>query len=143
MENLLRFFLNLGAIYLILDGAIHLINLKLASVMNIWPPSAISYATLMDTIYASFVFLVALLIFIVQKDLKKYKALIFISAIWALIHGFLLIFLSINWNFTKEWLRLPSLYVWLPFYKQYLLFESALAFVYSILVFLWLKGKNG
>ncbi len=143
MQKLLRFFLNFVAIYLILDGLIHLTSIRLQSVINVWPNSAIAYATLLDTIYASFVFLVALLIFVAQNDLKKYKKLILASAIWAFMYGFLLAFLVLNKDFTEDFSTFPSLHVWFPFYNHYLLFEASLAFVYGILVIFSFKGgKN-
>ncbi len=144
IQKLLRIFLNFGAVYLIFNGLVYLFNIRLASVENVWPISAIYYARLLDAIYASFVFLAAVLIFIAQKDLKKYKDLIFYSTIWAFFHGVLLIFLSLTQNFTKDSPSLPSLYIWIPFYSQFLLFEVLLLFIYIVLVVLWFKGgKNG
>lgn len=142
IEKLLRGYINLLGIYLIIDGAIHLFNIRLQSVVNVWPQSALSYATLLNVIYASFVFLAATLVFVAQKDLKKYKTLIMISAIWAFIHGLLLIFLSLTQNFSANFLILSSLSVWIPFYDQYLLLESFLAFVYVVLVFIWIKNNH-
>lgn len=143
MQNLLRLFLNIGAVFLILNGLVHLFDIRLASVESIWPKSAISYARLLDTIYASFVFLAAIMIFIAQRDLKKYRNLIFYSAFWAFFHGFLLIKFATTQSFTKEIPSLPSLHIWIPFYNQFLLFEAFLLLVYVILVFLWIKsGKN-
>ena len=138
-EKIFRVFLNVMAVYLILDGAIHLFNIRLQSVLNIWPKSALSYATLLDMIYASFVFLVAALLLIAQRSLKKYQSLILASSIWAIFHGFLLIYLSLSQNFTGNFSNFPSLFVWMPFYNQYLLAEAFLAFIYAILVFIWIK----
>lgn len=142
VEKILRVFLNLLGAYLICDGAIHLFNIRLASVINVWPQSALSYATLLNTIYASFVFLAAFLIFTVQKDLRKYKTLIYVSSFWALIHGSLLIYLSSTQNFVGDFSPFPSLLVWIPFYNNYLLFEAFLALVYSLLVYLWFRGRR-
>ncbi len=144
MQKLLRIFLNLGAVFLIFNGLIYLFNIRLTSVINVWPQSAISYARLLDTVYASFVFLAAILIFIAQQDLEKYKKLIFYSTFWAFFHGLLLVNLSLTQNFTKDLTALPSLQVWFPFYSQFLLFEALLLFVYIVLVILWFRGgKNG
>ncbi len=144
MQKLLRIYLNFGAVYLIFDGLIYLFNIRLASVVNVWPTSALSYARLLDTVYASFVFLAAILIFIAQRDLEKYKNLIFCSAIWAFFHGFLLVSFSLTKTFNNDLSLLPSLHIWIPFYSQFLLFEAALLFVYIVLVILWFKGgKNG
>lgn len=141
VERLLRILLNFLVVYLILDGVIHLLNIRLQSVANIWPASAISYATLLDFIYASFVFLAAMLLLVAQKSLTKYKSLIFISSIWAVFHGLLLVRLSFTQDFMNKFAGLPSLYVWMPFYDQYLIIEAFLAFVYAALVFIWLKNE--
>ncbi len=140
--NILRIFIILLAVYLIGDGLIHLFNIRLLSVAGVWPRSAISFGILMDGIYASFVFLAAILVFAVQRDLKKYKTLVIASSIWAILHGVLLIFLTTTNDFLASFQSLPSLYVWMPFYNQYLLFEAFLAFLYALLVFIWVKDKK-
>ena len=141
-QKVLRVFLNILAIYLLFDAAIHLTNIRLISVTKLWSVSALSYAILMNAIYASFVFLAAALIWVVQKSLKKYQDLIFISSFWAIFHGLLLIYLSYSQNFMHNFLPFSSLYVWLPFYNQYLLFEATLSFTYAGLVFLWRKSDE-
>jgi uncharacterized membrane protein YozB (DUF420 family) len=139
-DKQLRFFIIVLGIYLIGDGLIHLLNIKLGSVKGIWPQSAFSYAILLNSIYASFVFLVSSLILIAQKDLKKYKSLILVSSVWSVFHGGLLIYLSVTQNFMVSFYNLPSLYVWMSFYDKYLIFEALLAFAYALLVFLWIKN---
>ncbi len=135
----MRIFLTILAMYLIGDGAIHLLNIRLGSVINIWPVSAVSYAVLLDSIYASFVFLIAALILVAQADLKKYKSLILVSGIWAIFHGTLLLYLNSTQNFGNDFFNHPSLLVWIPFYNQYLFFEALLSFVYAVVVFIWNK----
>lgn len=139
MEKLLRIVLNILAIYLIGDGVMHLLNIRLQSVMNVWPGSAISYAYLLNGIYASFVFLAAILLMVAQKDLKKYQSLILASGIWAIFHGFLLIYLSSTQDFVNNFSNLPSLYVWIPFYNQYLFFEAFMIIIYGLMIFLWVR----
>ncbi|MBI3109514.1 hypothetical protein HYZ06_00540 [Candidatus Daviesbacteria bacterium] len=131
----MRIFLTVLAMYLIGDGTVHLLNIRLNSVVNVWPASAVSYAILLDSIYASFVFLVAALILVAQTDLKKYKSLILASGLWAILHGILLLYLNSTQNFAHAFSSHPSLYVWMPFYNQYLFFEAILAFIYAIVVF--------
>lgn len=133
----MRLFINILAVYLIGDGLIHLLNIRLNSILNVWPSSAISYAVLLNSIYASFIFLAASLILIAQTNLKKYKDLILISAIWAIFHGILLIYLSLTQNFMISFANAPSLSVWMSFYDKYLIFEAIISFIYAILVFLW------
>lgn len=136
IEKLLLF----GAIYLAIDGLIHILNLRLESVHN-WPSSATTYATFLNMIYASFVFLAAAISFVMQKNLKKYESLVILSAVWAFLHGSLLIFLDIKYNFVKTFADYSSLYVWLPIYDYYLYFEASLFIIYSILVFIWKKEE--
>ncbi len=141
MEKTVRGFLIFGACYLILDGLIHFFNLRLSSTQSIWPESASSYATLLDMVYASFVFLTASFVLIIQSDVKKYKNFIVVSSFWAFFHGCLLIFLSVGQNLTMKAVGFPSLYVWSPFYNQYLLGEAGLLFIYASLVLIWIKRK--
>lgn len=136
----MRIFLTVLAMYLIGDGAIHLLNIRLGSVINVWPVSAVSYAILLDSIYASFVFLAAALILVAQTDLKKYESLILVSGIWSILHGILLLYLNSTQHFAHDFFNYPSLLVWMPFYNQYLLFEALLSFVYAIVVFIWNKA---
>lgn len=142
VEKFLRLFLVFLAVYLLFDGAIHLLNIRLQSVEHIWPQSALSYATLLNLIYASFVFLASILILFAQRDLKKYKTMIYASAFWAVFHGSLLIYLSLSQNFSHNFSNLSSLRVWLPFYDLYLLFEGVLACFYALFVFYWIKKEK-
>lgn len=139
MEKMVRGFLIFGVFYLIFDGLLHFFNIRLFSVQDIWPQSAFSYATLLNMVYASFVFLAAGFAFLMQKDIKKYKNLIVLSAFWAFFHAILLIYLSITSNLIFSAKELPSLLVWSQFYNQYLLFESALLIAYSLVIFYWMK----
>ena len=59
LEQAIKLFSNLLATYLVVDGLLHLLSIRLQSVISIWPVSAISYAILLNSIYASFVFLTA------------------------------------------------------------------------------------
>lgn len=138
-EKLVRFALIFLAVYLIGDGLIHFLNIKLQTIGSNWPQSAVVYAKLLNAIYSSFVFLVAMLALIVQKDIKKYQDLIKISPYWAIFHGLILLYLSTTINFVNIFSNMPSLYVWMPFYNQYLFFEAVLAFIYAVVVFVWNK----
>lgn len=142
LEKVVRIFLIFLGIYLIGDGIIHLLNIRLNSVINTWSSSAIVYAKLLNAIYASFVFLAACLVLVVQANLEKYKTLIRVSTIWAIFHGFLLIYLTQTLSIMNNFYNLSSLYVWMPFYNEYLLFEAFLAFAYAILIFIWSNNKK-
>ncbi len=141
-EKLLRGFLNFAGIYFIFDALLHFSGIKLASVNGVWPSSAISYAHLLNYIYASFVILAALIAFIIQKDPIKYKSIIKLSAIWAIFHGVILLTLVWTQNYQQIFQDLPSLLVWLPIYREYLVFNAILLFIYSLLVYLWFRGER-
>lgn len=141
LQPVIEKYLLFGAVYFSVDGLIHLLNFKLGSTQS-WPSSAITYVTLLNMIYGSFVILAGAISFEFQKDVKKYSKLIMLSAIWALLHGCLLIFISSKFNFMTNFSGYPSLYLWLPNYNYYLYFEAILLIVYSILVFIWRKEKT-
>lgn len=138
-EKLLRGCLIFAGIYFIFDAFLHLSNIKLSSVLGIWPASAVSYAHLLNYIYASFVLLVAAFAFIIQKDPKKYRSLIMISSIWAVFHGVILLTLVWTQNYQLTFKIFPSLLVWLPFYREYITLNAVLFFLYSGVVYLWFK----
>lgn len=109
-------------------------------VKAIWMPSAITYAKLIEKVLGSaFLFIAVIVLFEVQKDLPKYKNFIKISAIWALLHGILLIYLSFSQNYKEVFKSFPSLMVWFPLYDKYVAFEGIVIICFSILVFFWVK----
>lgn len=140
LEKVLKVLLIFGGCYFIFDGLLHFLGIKLQSVQS-WPESAIEYANLINIIYASFIFLAAIFIFVIQKDIQKYKNLIVLSSIWALFHGLLLIFLVWSNDYQHIFQNYPSLLVWLPVYREYLTINAILLFVYSVVVYFWSK-KN-
>lgn len=142
IKSILQGFLIFGGCYFIFDGLLHLSGIKLSSVNGVWPISATSYAGLLNYIYASFVFLAALISFIIQKDLEKYKVLVITSAIWALFHATLLLFLVLTQNYQQIFQDFPSLLVYLPFYREYLIFNAGLLFLYSGIVYLYFRQKS-
>ena len=142
IQNILRIFLLFLGIYLAVDGLVFLSNVRLQSAYHLWPSSAFSYAYLTNAMAAAFMFLASYVAFIIQKDPKKYQNLISASALWAFFFGLLLIYLSSTQNLMSNFSNLPSLYVWMPFYNWYLVFEALLSFAYAGLVFIWLKGMK-
>ena len=143
IEKILRGFLIFGGAYFIFDGLLHFFNIKISSANSAWPQSAISYAGLLNSIYASFIFLAAAIAFVIQKDLKKYKAVLVVSSVWAIIHGSVLLFLVWTQNYQQIFKDLPSLLVWLPFYNQLVLIEGGVLIIYSGIVYLWARSKAG
>lgn len=142
IEKLIRGFLIFGALYFTFDALLHLSNIKLSTVKDYWPESAIKYSNLINYIYASFVLLAASISLIIQSNIKKYQSILAISSIWASFHGIVLLFLVWMNNYQVIFQNTPSLLVWLPFYGEYLSFNSLLLFVYSGLVFCLLRKKN-
>ncbi len=140
MEKIIRILLIVGGCYLLADGIIHLTDMRLLSVKEVWPEDALIFAQFMSRLYGSFVILAGLLCLIIQKDIKKNKSLLQVAAIWAFIHSCLLVTISINTNFTKIYDKYPSVYVWMPFYNSYLYFEIFLLFIVSALTAVWLKS---
>lgn len=139
IEKVLRGMQIFGVGYFIFDSLLHFSNIKLLSAIGIWPQSAISYAQLINYIYGSFVILAAVFLFIIQKDLKKYQTLVIFSSFWALFHGAILIFLVWSQNFQEIFKKLPSILVFLPFYREYLTFNALLLFAYASLVYIWMR----
>lgn len=142
IKTILRRFLIFGGCYFIFEGLLHLSGIKLSSVNGVWPTSATSYANLLNYIYASFIILAGFVAFNLQKDPKKYKTLILGSGVWALLHGLVLIFLVWTNNYQQIFQDSPSLLIWLPFYGEYLIFNAILLFIYSGVVYLYLRTKE-
>ncbi len=138
-RKILRALLIFGGAYFIFDGLLHLSNIKLLSVHSVWSQSAISYAKLLNYLYASFILLAGAIAFCLQKDPEKYKSLIVVTGIWAIFHGAILLFLVYTQNYQEIFQILPSLLVFLPFYKEYLIMNAFLLFGYGGVVYLWLK----
>lgn len=143
MQKILRAYLILLGVYLFIDVSIHLFDIKLLDVGGQWPQSALTYSRFISHLYASFAFLASVAVYELQRDLKKYKNLILITAVWALFHGILLIYSSITTNFASDFKGMSSLHVWLPFYNQYVLIEGIVLIIYSGIVYLWARSKAG
>lgn len=141
-KNILRGFLFFWGIYALLEAILYLFNIRLYSVEGIWPDSALSYAKLVNQFLGSFFIFISLLVFEAQRNVEKYQPLIKMSGVWAILYGFLLIFLSLSKDFAQVFNNLASLYVWFPFYNQYLLLEAAFLIAYSAVVFLWIKKDD-
>ena len=84
IQKVLQIALFLIAIYLLLDSSIHFFDIKLFDVRNSWPVSAISYARLLDKISGSFILMTVMIALVIYRNLEKYKAIVYLSAVWAL-----------------------------------------------------------
>lgn len=142
IEKILRGILIFGFLYFLFEAILYLSNIRLVDVGSNWPDSAKVYAKLINQVLGSFELLIAVVCFELQRDLNKYSKLIKISAFWALIHAAVLVSLTSSNNFTNTFTGMPSLYVWAPFYNQYVFFETGLLIFYTMTVFFWSR-KNG
>lgn len=140
IEKLLHLVIIFLGLYLLFESFLYFFDIRLMDVKAIWMPSAITYAKLIEKVLGSaFLFIAVIVLFEVQKDLPKYKNFIKISAIWALLHGILLIYLSFSQNYKEVFKSFPSLMVWFPLYDKYVAFEGIVIICFSILVFFWVK----
>lgn len=142
IQKVIRGLIIFAGMYLLFDALLHFFGTKLLSVAGVWPESAVSYSNLINRLYASFVILAAMTAYVVQKDLKKYKYIIYFSAVWALFHGALLLFLVLTQNYQLTFKNLPSLLVWLPFYREYLVLNAIALLIYSLIVYIWFRQER-
>lgn len=140
IKHLLKWYLIAASIYLILDGLIHVFDVKLVG-MTPWPAPALIYAKFIGNLYGGFAILAGLLGIEASRNLEKYTHFLYITAIWSLVYGGFLIYSSSAINFAGIFNKSPSIYLWMPFYNYYLFFEAGLLFILSTLVFLWSKHK--
>lgn len=141
LNSFLRYYLTLGGIYLLLDALIHLFDIKLIDVRGIWPNLALIYGQFMAYLYASFAILASILAIAAARNLDKYKLLIVITGFWALFHGLLLILFSLAVDF-EVFSATPSVFVWIPFYNLYLIFEGVLLIGLSLTIYFWAKKHH-
>lgn len=139
LEKILRIIIIFWGIYLAVESFLYFFNVRLISVGNFWLPSASVYSRFTERILGSVFLFLLILLFEVQKDLNKYKNLIIISGFWTLFHGCLMIYLSFLHDYPKIYNGMPSLYVWLPLYNQYVFLEGVILIAYSIVVYFWVK----
>ncbi len=136
-SKIVKYFLLFASVYFLIEAVFHFSGLRLMSTLSRWSVSAFTYGEFMSNLYASFILLAALLAFEAQRDVKKYKNMIYLTGVWAFFHGALLLYKLLNVDFVKAFDGYSSLYVWIYWYNYYLVFESLLAFLYGFFVFLW------
>ncbi len=141
IQNILKVSLLLGAVYLFVDAAIHFFDIKLLDVGSNWPAPAVAYARLLDKISGVFISTIAAIILVIHKDPKKYKAIVYLSGVGALLLGASFIYLCMSIDYSRIFSFLPSLSFWLPYYKEYLFLEAGALICYSALVYLWFRSR--
>lgn len=143
IEKLLRLVIILLGLYLLFESFLYFFDIRLMDVKAVWSSQAIVYAKLIEEVLGStFLFIAVIILFEVQKNMLKYKNFIKISALWALLHGILLIYLSFSQNYIEVFKSFPSLMVWFPLYDKYVAFEGIVIICFSMLVYLWIKTNE-
>lgn len=142
IERILRFLVIFWGVYLTFEGILYFFNIRLADVKNIWPTSAALYSELIGKVLGSMFLFTAAIVFDIQRNLLKYRNFIKLSMFWGLFHGGVLIWLSLSNNYVEVFKNWPSLYLWSPFYNQYVTLEGVVLIGYSVLVYLWLKDTK-
>lgn len=127
-----------ASIYLILDGLIHVFDVKLIDATG-WPQPEIVYAKFIGNLYGAFAILAGLFGIEASRNLEKYRNFLYIAAVWSLGYALYLIHTSLTIDFADIFSESPSIYFWMPFYNYYLLFEAGLLLILSVLIFHWSK----
>lgn len=139
----MKAFLLFGCAYFLFEFIIHFLNIRLWGVEAVWSPAAQTYATIMNQFYGSLALFISILLFLMQKNMAKYKSIIILTGLWTLFHGLFLIYLSLVNDFSRVFAGLPQLTLWFPFYNQYLLLEALVLFSYALTVWRWIGKKDG
>lgn len=139
LSRVLKTVLLFWSVYSFIEACLYLSNIRLTDVSTNWPSQALAYSKLMGPILGSTFLLISVVAFAASRNLDKYKDFIKISAVWAIFHGGLLIYLAIKQDNAGIFTPALSLHAWIPFYNQYLILEGLVLFFYSSLIFLWMK----
>lgn len=142
IKNALRVLVIFWGIYLTFEGILYFFNIRLTDVKNIWPTSATLYLELIEKVLGSVLLFIAVVAFDMQRNLVNKRNFIKLSGFWGIFHGGVLIWLSLSNNFVEVFKNTPSLYVWFPFYNQYVTLEGIILISYSVLVYFWLKNTK-
>lgn len=135
-KKILSVMLLVWSFYAFFEAFLYLSHIRLVGIKSSWPADALSYSSLLEGIVGSLFLLIGAVAFIVSKNLDKYRGFIKISGVWTLFHGGLLIFLGLTQDYLNTFMA-PSLYVWFPFYDQYLVIEGIALIGYSVIVYLY------
>lgn len=142
LDKILKYTLFFGAIYFLVEGFLFFFHIRLSSVETLWPASALDYIGFISQIFAIFLFLFSAWLFKIWKNPRAYAEFIALSAQVALLLGVYLLTSGLVSNYQESFKSLPSLYVNLPSYNLYLVFEGLALVAYSLLVYFWLNGSK-
>ncbi len=121
--NTLRQIFRGGCVFMLFEAVFHASGLRTAGVEGYWPVSAVAMVHLFVWLWASLSFLVALVLYYLQKYLERAQPLVVLLGLAAVVHSAVLVYLS----FTpySQLLPVPNLYGWIPFYSWWLRGEAA------------------
>jgi hypothetical protein len=140
-KKILKWYILVTSLYLIADGVVHILDIKLIDT-RFWPEQSVIYSRFIGHLYGFFVVLAGLFGIEAQRDLVKYKNFVYLTAIWLFFYGIHLLFFGATVDFNNVFLSEPSVYMWIPFYSKYLIFESMLCFLFTILTFFWWRSER-
>ena len=141
IEMILKWYLRFTSIYLILDGFLHIFDIKLTDALD-WPEYALVYSSQMNHLFGSFAILAGLFGVEASRDLHKYRNFLYIAAVWILGYGIYLIYSALAIDFTGIFAEYPSVYAWMPFYNSYLIFEAGLCFTLATFIYFYKQKAN-
>jgi len=125
---LLRF----GVVFMLAESVFHFSALRISGARQLWPTSAWYYALLFNWLWASASLLIAIVLYYLQRDARRYRDLIGAVSWFGLFHaGVLTYFSTVS---IEQKLILPSLYVWNPYYSVQLRLEAAVLVVFFAVV---------
>lgn len=141
IKTVLKYYLLLTSIYLILDGIVHVLGIKLTGIIT-WPEPALIYSKFITNLYGGFVILAGLFGIETARNLSKYRNFLLIGAVWSLIYAAFLVYSSITIDFVELFTLTPSIYFWIPFYNFYIITEAGLMVILAMLIFFFSREKS-
>jgi hypothetical protein len=141
-EMALRITLVAGGVYLLGESVLHASGIRLTSVQGVWSPAAVQYAGFLEMLYASFALCVGVLALEVQRSLAGYRRFLYVTGVWACLHGLVLAELAFSPDLLLALDEFPSLHVWMPGYAEYLVFEAVVLWSFSLLVLAWSRSHR-
>jgi hypothetical protein len=124
------------------ESVLHASGMRLTSVQGIWSPAAVKYAGFLETLYASFALFVGLLALEAQRSLAGYRRFLYATGAWSCLHGLLLAELAFSPDLLLALDEFPSLHVWIPGYREYLVLEAVVLWSFSLLVLAWSRSNR-
>jgi len=138
-EKLLIWLLRFGSLFMLADGIYHASGVRLSGLESVWPADAYLFAWFMMMLWAMASIFIAVVLWVISKDIQTYKKFLFPITFVLVVHGLLLYyvsFLGVEQIFSAQ-----ALYVWNPWYSWQLRLEGLGLHVFCILVW-WDRAKR-